>query len=1250
MARLVLTQTSYHTPLWGLDNVTMINNNLSQPLEKIDSSRRRPRPPERPSGGGFGNGGGATATSSNDQIEARFEYAIDDAGNSKFESLWRKKEGNVDEGGRRIFQFHNVSAASTTSVFVGLNSIRTALESSAAQYLRRELLPSEPQMEQEAKRYSPPVPMNVASSTRSVVNNSGMVSTTNNVKPPIDGSSNDDGVNPAIRAASLSALEAGTIARAKLRASMEGASSYSTTVAANDTMTGVERGAEGERPMTSTSATDFFHTQDPNRPDHAFDYDDYAGPLPSDEDVAMLPSRHRTARVTSSPMAKGNNNRGGFGNNNDVEFGEDEFETALDDDELAALDVDNIVSQKPAAANNVDTNYNGGDNSYDRVPLRTLYGGSGGGGGGGGQYQQHQHQYSGGGIGGGGNYGEYAASYGGGGYHAVVPYDNRTNSAATAGGGGFGSTFGESFDNNFGGNNFGSRGDVDHTFNNGYQNHSNDGFGNKATYGAGGGRYHDIPNRTADGAPNCPGHSRPCRVLIASTATNSGRQFYKCSMPEGEQCDFFEWVDGGDGGGNGNGGMYDSVPFNGGNVARGGDVKDFYSEVRRVFGHPGFRQGQREVIENAMSGRDVFVLMPTGGGKSLCYQLPAWCCPGFSVVISPLLSLIEDQVQSMTKLGVESVFLNSTQSWEGEQQNIVNALNNVPVHGGIKLLYITPEKLSHSSMIKGILKKLSDRRLISRFVVDEAHCLSDWGHDFRPDYGSLRCLRREYPNVPIMALTATADKKVVSDSISALCMTNAYQFRSSFNRPNLHYEVRRKDGKTIDIIADYIAERRSESGVIYCLSRKDCETVSDKLNQKLREKGFRDVQVSYYHADLDPHEKSRRHREWSLGRISVLCATIAFGMGIDKPDVRYVMHYSMPKSITHYYQESGRAGRDGSKADCILFYQYKDKKTLEMMIRKTPAGGHFNHQATQRKIDQLYTCLRYCEDTFECRRTLQLQFFGEQFQSNLCNKSQYIIAMVYLLSLLLTTPILHLPSFLSSSACDNCRAGNIVDKRNMTSEAREILGLLSSLETQKNGRGITLVMLSELWRGTKAKSHTKFLNTDTLVGYAKGSKRTKQEIDAIAHAMVFEGIIEEIPETTGAGFAADYVRPGPKSQALLAGSYTFFVRFAAKKAPEPKENKKKTTKEKPAILDINQDDDDDVRKPKAKRKSSKAKKADESSEPLRHSPEAESSTDGKAGSKRTGEKTILPKKNTDALLARIKKLVNMWCEEVCSSV
>lgn len=194
-------------------------------------------------------------------------------------------------------------------------------------------------------------------------------------------------------------------------------------------------------------------------------------------------------------------------------------------------------------------------------------------------------------------------------------------------------------------------------------------------------------------------------------------------MPEGEQCDFFEWADGN----MGNNNMYDvSTGANGTYHGAGGETKDFYAEVRRMFGHSGFRLGQKEVIENAMNGKDVFVLMPTGGGKSLCYQLPAWCCPGISVVISPLLSLIEDQVTSMTKLGVESVFLNSTQGWTGEQENIVGRLNNATAHGGIKLLYITPEKLTHSNMIKGIFSKLCNRGLISRFVVDEAHCLSDW--------------------------------------------------------------------------------------------------------------------------------------------------------------------------------------------------------------------------------------------------------------------------------------------------------------------------------------------------------------------------------------------------------------------------------------------------------------------------------------------------------------------------------------------
>jgi bloom syndrome protein len=315
----------------------------------------------------------------------------------------------------------------------------------------------------------------------------------------------------------------------------------------------------------------------------------------------------------------------------------------------------------------------------------------------------------------------------------------------------------------------------------------------------------------------------------------------------------------------------------------------------------------------------------------------------------------------MTSKGVRAVFLSGKQDFETEGRQIMQDLRSNPPQNGIKMLYLTPEKYTRSASIRGILQGLAQRGQLTRFVIDEAHCMSQWGHDFRPDYMDLGRIRDEFPEVPIMALTATANEKVVIDAIKNLKMRDdRYIYKSTFNRSNLSYAVKQKNNKTIDDIAAYILKRGPKcSGVVYCLSKKDCEKVSKKLTEYFKSKHQWNITASWYHADVDENQKHRRHHDWSSGKINVLCATVAFGMGIDKPDVRYVIHYSMPKSITHYYQESGRAGRDGGDSDCILYFAVKDKITLERMI--TEGKNKFDANVRREK-DQLYGCLEYCQN------------------------------------------------------------------------------------------------------------------------------------------------------------------------------------------------------------------------------------------------------------------------------------------------
>lgn len=499
-----------------------------------------------------------------------------------------------------------------------------------------------------------------------------------------------------------------------------------------------------------------------------------------------------------------------------------------------------------------------------------------------------------------------------------------------------------------------------------------------------------------------------------------------------------------------------------------------------IFGIPSYRQNQKEIINAIMSGRDVLVIMAAGGGKSLCYQLPAILRDGVALVISPLLSLIQDQVMGLTALGIPAFMLTSTTSKENEKF-VYKALEKG--EGELKILYVTPEKISKSKRFKSKLEKCHNAGRLSLISIDEAHCCSQWGHDFRPDYKSLSILKTQFSNVPVVALTATATQKVQYDVMEMLRIPKCVKFVSTVNRPNLFYTVRSKSsvGKVVvDEIAEFIQESysNSESGIVYCFSRKECEQVAAEL----RERG---IAAHYYHADMDVNAREKVHMGWSKNKLQVIVGTVAFGMGINKPDVRFVIHHSLSKSMETYYQESGRAGRDGLPSECVLFYRPADVPRQSSMVFYENSG-----------LQNLYDIVRYCQSKRQCRRNAFFRHFAEPLQD--CN-----------------------------GMCDNCAFLSEVMEVDVSRHAKVMVSLLQ--DTQEKDQRLTMLQLVDKMKNKKEL----------------GSDIKKEEMEQLVTQLILDFVFKEEFQHTAYSTNA-YVTIGPLANQVLQGKKIVKLEISSK--------------------------------------------------------------------------------------------------------
>ena len=482
--------------------------------------------------------------------------------------------------------------------------------------------------------------------------------------------------------------------------------------------------------------------------------------------------------------------------------------------------------------------------------------------------------------------------------------------------------------------------------------------------------------------------------------------------------------------------------------------------LKSVFGYDKFRPGQKEIIQNILEGRDTLAVMPTGGGKSLCYQIPALIFDGITVVVSPLISLMQDQVGALLENGVSAAFLNSTLNLD-EYKKTVRDIKS----GGAKLLYLSPEALA-TERVKSILREADVP--VSCVTIDEAHCISEWGHDFRPDYMEIAAFRNEFKGAVCLALTATATKQVQADIVRNLKLKKPAVLVSSFNRANIFLDVQPRTDGLLQIV-EFLQEHKEQSGIIYCLSRKEV----DSITQELQERGF---SAMSYHAGLSDEERADHQNKFIKSQVDVIVATVAFGMGINKPDVRFVIHYALPKSIEEYYQEIGRAGRDGLASEALLLYSAGDIHRIRFFFKDKSDDESF-------KAEKLLQAMIDYAQCRTCRRKFLLNYFGEEYEPS-ANSSQDQDA---------------------APCCDICESGGLPLK-DVTVPAQKFLSCVYRVDQRFGAAHIIDILL-----GSRNEKIKKF-NHNFLSTWGIGTELSKQAWFELCDAMQNAGLIERVGE------------------------------------------------------------------------------------------------------------------------------------------